>query len=444
VNPLIDDLLKYSLSLSGSIGNSFTKTYNYLEIAESYLSYGQKPICCQILKDSLKIVDSLKRPEEKSDRLAWIGKVFALAGEPVQAEEALSRAVLLAGASAPTDVVNRLNSAIWEYLDAGFKEKAEEIIQKLSRAVNDLENDTDKALELVNIAEIYLELDQSEKAEEVLGAAHEISLALKDNWFKAERLIDVAGEYLDIGRKAKAMGVIQEAISAVDSAGKENQAYFWLKIAHLYAAADELSKAFKILTTALNTIKEDESAYSRSKNSLEVAEKYSQLDNKEAAIQITNQALQDIEPSLVVEDKISVYLEIAKILGKLDRKNEALQISNQVFDLSGKVKDKKTLVYLLGRLTLLYVNLHEQEKFAQSVSEILKIAGESPAKNQGLGTVVIELAAAGEFILAFKLVKVIRDSHIKASSITGIVNSLIESRHEPDLEIHEMIKEVIN
>lgn len=444
MNPLIDDLLKYSLSISGSIGNSFTKTYNYLEIAESYLSYGQKPICQQILKDSLKIVDSLKRPEEKSDRLAWIGKVYALAGEPVKAEEALSRAVLLAGASAPADVVSRLNSAIWEYLDAGLKEKAEEVIQKLSRAVNDLENDTDKALELINIAEIYLELDQIEKAEEVLGAAHEISLVLKDNWFKAERLIDVAGEYLDIGLKARAMIVIQEAISAVDSAGKENQPYFWLKIVDLYTAADELSKAFEILTTALNTIKEDESAYSRSNNSLEAAKKYSQLDNKEAAILITNQALQTIEPSLEVEDKISIYLEIAEILGKLDRKNEALQISSRAFDLSGEVKDKKTLVYLLGTLTLLNVNLREQEKSNASVSEILKIAGESTAKNQGLGTVVIELAAAGEFILALKLVKVIRDPHIKASSITGIAKSLIESRHEPDLKIHEMIKEVIN
>jgi hypothetical protein len=54
----------------------------------------------------------------------------------------------------------------------------------------------------------------------------------------------------------------------------------------------------------------------------------------------------------------------------------------------------------------------------------------------------MDLSAAGEFVLAFQIVKAIRDPHIKSSAIANIAKSFIESGQETT-EIREIAKEVI-
>jgi tetratricopeptide (TPR) repeat protein len=440
---LIDDLLEYALGLAGKVDKAYARSFNYAEIAGVYLDYGRKSRSLDTLAEALKTIETLKRPEEKSDRLAWVGRVYAQAGDPVKAGESLSRAVLLAGASAPTEVVSGLYRATCEYLDSGLRENAEKTALDLYKAVFTLENDTDKALELINLADIHRELDQNTKAQEVLAEALKITLTLKDSWFKAERLIDAAREYLDLEMNDRAALVIKDAVSATGSTGAENQPYFLLKIVDLFIAADEKSKALEVLTTIINLIETDESAYLKSKNFLEAAERYQQIGMSGEAVRLGVLALNVLEPVQQIEDKISGYAGIAGLLGDLGQKAQALEIAGKAFELCGKIEDKKTRVYLLGTLALLFIQLREEEKFTQSVSEILNILGESALKGQGIGTVVMDMAAAGQFIPALRLVKVIRDPHIKSSAIANLAKSLIDSGQENDDQIKEMGKEVI-
>jgi tetratricopeptide (TPR) repeat protein len=441
---LIDDLLEYALGLAGKVDKAYPRSFNYAEIAGIYLDYGRKSRSLDTLAEALKTIETLKRPEEKSDRLAWVGRVYALAGDPVKAGESLSRAVLLAGASAPSEVVSGLYKAVCEYLDAGLRENAEKTARELYKAVLTLENDTDKALELINLADIHRELDQNTEAQEVLAEALKITLTLKDSWFKAERLIDAAREYLDLEMRDRAALVIKDAVAATGSTGVENQPWFQLKIVDLYIAADEISKALEVLKTLVDLLKTDEADYLKSKNILEAAERYHQLDMPGESIQLAAQALAALESLQEIEDKISGYAGIAALLGDLGQKAQALEIAGQAFEWCGKIEDKKTRVYLLGALTLLFVRLKEDEKAAQSISEILSISKESAVKNQGLGTVVMDLAAAGQFIPALRLVKVIRDPHIKSSAIANLAKSLIESGQENDGQLKEPVKEVVS
>jgi tetratricopeptide (TPR) repeat protein len=442
MNAAVDELLEYALRLTDKIDKAYAKSFNYLEIAEVYLDYGQKPRCLEILAAGLKIIDSLKHPNEKAERLAWAGRICAQAGEISPARESLSRAVLLVRASIPSEVISGLNRVVCEYLDSGFKESAELVAQDYHDAIDKLENDTDKALELVNIADIYAELLQTSKAQEALSEASRIALSIKDNWFKAERLIDVAREYLEIGLKEQAVLMFADIVLAAGLAGEENQPYFLFEIVDIYIAADQILKATEILNRILEIVKRDEQPYNKLKNTLEAAEKYRQLGKIEEALNLLNQAPDDIQSVQNVEDKIGGLAGTAALLGDLEQKQKALDIAGQAFQLCGKVEDKKTRIYLLGTLVLLYVQLKDRQSAAKCLSEIFAVLTESAVKTQGLGPVVIDLASAYEFGLALQLVKVIRDPHIKSSAIANLVDNLIESDFKIDEETHALVKEV--
>jgi tetratricopeptide (TPR) repeat protein len=214
-----------------------------------------------------------------------------------------------------------------------------------------------------------------------------------------------------------------------------------MKLADVYLAADEKEKALEVLASILNIIKGNESAYSQSKNTLVVAEKYYQLGRTKEATQLAAQALEIIQPVQETEDKINSYAGIAKILVKLNQKEKALEIAKQVFDLSLKIEDKKSRIYWLGEIALLYAQLADVEKADMVISEILIILSESTVKTQGLGTLAIELAEAGECVLAFRLVRAIHDAHIKSSAIANIAKSLVASGQEPTAELKRLVSE---
>jgi tetratricopeptide (TPR) repeat protein len=440
---LIDELLGYAANLAEKIDKAYAKSFNYLEIAGFYLDYGNKTKCQEILADCLITIESLKHPEEKADRLAWLGRVYARVGDQVKANEAFSRAALLARACEPAETVRGFYKIVCEYLDAGMEENAKELTSQLIKAIAALPYDSDKALELVNVADIYAELGQTDRAQGTLDEALKISLRIEDNWFKVERLVDVAQSFQDIGSKDKTALAIQESIIAAGSTGEENQSYFLLKISDLLIAEGETARALEVISKAIGLVQRDESAYTRLKNTLLAAEKYYKVGKAEEAIQLTIQGLDSIQSIEEIEDKISGYCGVASLMVDMDQKQKGLEIAGQAFDLCTKVPDKKTRVYLLGSLALLYLQLGERKRTAQTVSEILKILSDSSLKTQGLGAIVMDLSAAGESVLAFQMVKAIRDPHIKSSAVANIAKSLIDSGQETT-EIREIAKEIIS
>jgi tetratricopeptide (TPR) repeat protein len=324
-----------------------------------------------------------------------------------------------------------------------MEENAKELTSQLGKAIAALPYDSDKALELVNVADIYAELGQTDRAQEILDEALKISLRIEDNWFKVERLVDVAQSFQDIGSKDKTALAIQEAIMAAGSTGEENQSYFLLKIADLLISEGETARALEVISKAIGLVQRDESAYTRLKNTLLAAEKYYKVGKAEEVIQLTIQGLDSIQSIAEIEDKISGYSGVANLMVAMDQKQKGLEIAGQAFDLCAKVPDKKTRVYLLGILALLYLQLGERKRTAQTVSEILNILSDSSLKTQGLGAIVMDLSAAGESVLAFQMVKAIRDPHIRSSAVANIAKSLIDSGQETT-EIREIAKEIIS
>jgi tetratricopeptide (TPR) repeat protein len=436
---VVDELLEYALSVAGKVDKAYAKAFNYSEIASIYLEYGQKSRCQDILAENLKIVDLLKHPAEKAERLAWIGRVYAESGDITKAKEAFSRATLLAKASAPAESVAGLYRVACEYLDSNLKDDANSITSELYKAVIVLENDIDKALELINIADIYAETGQTEKAREVLDQALRISATIKDGWFKAERLTDIAQEYLDIGLKEQAGQVMIDALAAANSVSVENRFYFLLKMVDLYFKGDEKTKAQDTLAALREVVNGDESAYSKSKDLIEMAERYWELGDKEASFKILDEGMETIQTIQEIEDKITCLAEIADVFGNQEQKGKALDIAGQALKLCEKVENKKTAIYLMGTIALLFVQLNSPDKAAETVTAIIKALDESFVKTVGLGAVVIDLAAAGEFELALRLVNSVKDAHIKSSAIVNIAKSLAESDREPSDEVARLV-----
>ena len=77
----IENLLEEALEAARKVERTAIKSFDYIQIAGIYLSRGQKTRCLEVLAETLKIVDSLKQPDEKAVCLAQTAAIFTRAGE---------------------------------------------------------------------------------------------------------------------------------------------------------------------------------------------------------------------------------------------------------------------------------------------------------------------------------------------------------------------------
>ncbi len=129
-----------------------------------------------------------------------------------------------------------------------------------------------------------------------------------------------------------------------------------------------------------------------------------------------------------------------RIYIKLGQPGKPWRLAGQAEDIVRGAANKKPLVYQMGSLAILYVELGRKEQAFELVNDIIRTVQETNAKTSGLGEISGDLAMAGEPVPALQLVKIIREPHIKVEALTSLARSLGISGREADEETVKLIE----
>jgi tetratricopeptide (TPR) repeat protein len=441
----IEQLLEYSLLLASKTERAAGRTIKYIEIADTFLEYGHKSRCLEILAEGAQKIDSVKQPLEKAKILAWLARLFTEAGEGIKGRELFARAALLARATeTPSQKFEALYRIACEYAGAKLLDEANLVLSELHEIACHPPIGVDVVQELIDIAEISADIGRDAKAAEILAEALNLTPALKDIWFRAERLSELAEIYAGAGSRDQASQVLEHSLSAVNQIDEASRPYFLLKITDVYLAMGNRPQADDMLQKILDIVSKDELAYSRSGGLIELAERYVQLGETANALKISLQAQDIAAGNEETQDKIANFTEIGRILGEVGELDKALDIAGKSFDLCLKLEDKKAQIYLLGNLARLFIDLNNREKSAAAVSEIIRIVGENRARTAGLAAIAADLAQGQEYCLALELAQIIREPEARSSALAAIARDMVEAKQEPAEEIKRLVREIIS
>jgi tetratricopeptide (TPR) repeat protein len=416
----IEELLDQARQTAAKISVPLARSQAYLEIVEAYLAAGRQSLGRELLADALKAVESLRHPDRKAGCLAWLGRLWAAAGDMSQAAALFQRAVLLSrAAETPSQKMEALYRIAEEYAGAGLKAEAGGILSELHAAVTHPEPGIDTAAELINISRLYADLDNTDEVRTALAEALQTIESHQDLWFKAERFTEIADLYAACGFRAEAAGALEKALALVRTLDREGQPYFLLKIVSVYREMGENKQAVEILSGIPEMVFQEEPSPSRSATLVEVAGLYIDLGDGPAAVKLLAWAQQLLINTGEVRDTIASLIRIAEAWEEMGQAEKALELADRALILSDDVEDARSRIYLLGQVACLLARLKNQDRAREAVSRVLRVAGGGNVKTTGLGSIAADLAAAQEYDLALKLVEVIREPEARVSALTS-------------------------
>jgi tetratricopeptide (TPR) repeat protein len=278
----------------------------------------------------------------------------------------------------------------------------------------------DTAAELVNIAELYDDLKEKGKAWAMLDEALEVAEAIPDEWFRVERLIEIADTYSSTGNEEKALQVLSAVAPRVNKIEQYSLPYFLLRMAGVYIFLCENSEAIEILKSIPAILNQEETAYERAGALIEIAEKYLEISQNVPAVELIVRAIALAESITDPKEKIAIQIEAAGWLDEAEHLDEARKLAARANLACQLLTDKKSSIFGLGNLAILYVYLKDIQKAAEVVEDIIRIVQETSAKTSGLGSIGEELAAEGQPELALGLAEIIKEPEIKASLLVSV------------------------
>jgi tetratricopeptide (TPR) repeat protein len=424
----IEKLLEQAIEAAGRVERPAIKSADYVSIAAVYLDNGQRERCLEVLKLAAAQAERIKLPVEKAVCLAYIGGLYQSAGESSGSKQYFTRAVLLARAvETPDGQVKALTEISREYAGTGLPEETAGVLEKIYALVKDPQNGLDKAFELTNIAEIYVETGKPEMAGKILNEALASSLEIKDNWFKVERLIGIAEVHDAMKDTAGVIEILERVKPFLLDLEEVDRADFWLRIGAIYRQADDKLRAVEALKAARESIQANIETNYQVENLVETAVEYLALGERLKTLELLEYSVQKNVEVEDFSDKISGLSNISEVLGWSGEKGRAMETAEQAMGLCNEHPDKKETLYLLGNLAVVYTGLGEKAKAAKVIDTICTIALETRVKTSGLGAIAVDLAEAGDIEGAIRLIGLVNDPHIKAESLTGIVEKMIKS-----------------
>lgn len=429
----IEELLESAARAAGNIDRPSAKSAAYTEIAGVYLQSGQKDRCLEVLSDALRTADSLKKPEEKASRLARIARVYGEAGNSSGAGELFTRAKLLArAAESPAQTAAALFDIVHEYIESGLLNEADTVISELQKMVLNPENNFDTAAELIGIAEACAAMRRTDKCADILELTLAAIPSIEDYWFRTERLVAVAELYIEIGSPGNSLRVLEKAAAAADLLDELSRPYFLIRIANLYLALNDTTRSCQVLSTALGIVNREELSFSKSEDLMEIARIYALSGNEIRARDALMQVREVLENTGDIKDQISGFIHLAGTLNSIGQSEEASATVSRAWSLCETLEDRQTRIFLLGDISLLFVELKQADKASETVGRIISLVQETHLKTSGLSVVVSDLAEAKENELALYLAGIIREPVAQASALTGIAGSLVKDRGKTD------------
>jgi tetratricopeptide (TPR) repeat protein len=421
----LDNLLEKAHLAAVKINLASARSLMLSQIAMVYAANHNTSMASALASEALKTADTVKYPHEKAKCLAAAAAVLARLGQIDGALAQFNRSVLLArAAETPAQIIEALYRTAAHYIDSGLIEKGLNLLAELIKMVVDPSSDVDSAAELVNIAELYDDLGRKEQAYSLLGQARAIALKNPDLWFRLERLIEIADTFASSGSADRALSLIDSVSPLVAQIDDFSRAYFLLRLAEVYIGLKMYSPAQEVLKSVSLIDNSEESAYEKAGRLIEVAEKYLEMNDQAAALTLLTQAGGLVGSINNTKEQIAIRVELAEWLDAAGKPAEAAGLAEQAMSACRDLVDKKSAIFCLGNLLLVFSYLRNPARTAQLMDEILKIAGETSSKTAGLGAIGLELIDEGDNDLAFRLVEVVREPEVQSNLYLALAAAL--------------------
>ena len=301
------------------------------------------------------------------------------------------------------------------------------MLQELYVFANNPENELDSAAELVNIAELYDDFGHKDRACTVLGEAQAVAQKVQDSWFRLERLIEIADTYASVGSTDQSLTILRESILLLNEIEEYSRPYFMLRLADVYIFLNEDDEAGELLKSIPAVLQAEETVYEKARSLIETAEKYLAIWENTAAVELLVQAVRLAETITDNGEKTSIHIEIAEWLDEAGHLDEALQLAARAYSECRLLTEKKSVIFNLGNLCILYVCLKETGKAGQIMDDIIRIVRETAVKTSGLGAIGEELAAEGQPEMALRLAEIIKEPDVRGRLLTTLAAKSINS-----------------
>ena len=239
-----------------------------------------------------------------------------------------------------------------------------------------------------------------------------------------ERLIEIADTYSSTGNEDKAITVLNKAIPLVDKIEEYSRPYFLLRLAEVFIFLCENSQAIEILKTIPTILNTEETAYEKAGGLIEIAEKYLAISQNVPAVELLVQALKLSESIADAKEKIAIQIEVAGWLDEAEHLDEALKLADRVYTACQLLSDKKSSIFSLGNLVILYLYLNDVQKAGQIVDDIIRIVKETAAKTSGLGAIGEEIVTEGQPELALKLAEIIKEPEVQTRLLVSVASQM--------------------
>jgi tetratricopeptide (TPR) repeat protein len=421
----LDSLLEKAHLAALKINLASARSLMLSQIAAVYAANHNPSMASAIASEALKTADIVKYPHEKAKCLAAAAVVLARTGQIDGALAQFNRSILLArAAETPAQIIEALYRIAACYIDCGRIEEGTNLLAELTKLVVDPSTEVDSAAELVNIAELYDDLGLKEEAYSVLGQALAIALKNPDLWFRLERLVEIADTFASSGSSDRALSLIDSVSPLVAKIDEFSRPYFLLRLAEVYIGLKLYSPAQEVLKSVSLIDNSEESAYEKAGRLIEVAEKYLGMHDQAAALMLLTKAGELVGSLNNIKEQIAIRVELAEWMDAAGNPSEAAILAEKALFTCRDLADKKSAIFCLGNLLLVFSYLHNPVRSAQLMDEILKIAGETSAKTAGLGAIGLELIDEGDNDLALRLVEVVREPEVQSNLYLALAAAL--------------------
>ena len=439
---LVENLLENALFLAAAVDKPAARSLNVLEAAEVFLEAGLNSRGEEILAGALTVIETIKLPSERVTRLAWAAALYARAGNIRYAHQVFERAILLARAVSDEEKIKALADIAGEYSDVEFRDEGLPLLAELENLVPGMQSEAEKSHQFTLLADLYAEFEQVDKAKALLESSLRSSRSIRDNWFKAERTVEAAESYSQLREEEKSAAALQEAWQISQRIEPANRPYFLFGILDIYLDLGVRIRVLELLTELRGIIEQDPSTFSRAGGLIELAERYHEAGLDDQALEFLAAARETAEKAESDSDRVTGFTRAAALLGRLGRTPEALELAEKAFLLCGNLKNERTHIYLLGDISLVFLELDARGETARCVMRILEIVAASEVRTLGLGEIAGELAEGGQIALAVRLAGNIREAEVKSGALCTIASALVSLGREPDEEIELAVREM--
>ena len=291
----------------------------------------------------------------------------------------------------------------WSLYKEGSAESLRQAIiewKKTLKLWQQVEDDSEQALTLIWLGNVYSDLGEKQQALEYYGQALPLYRAVEDQKWQATTLNNIGLVYSELGEKAEALNYYNQALSLYRAVNDDDgEAITLNNIGLIYSSLGEKAEALNYYNQALSLYRavNDDDGEAVTLNNIGLV--YSELGNKEEALNYYNQALPLLRAIGNSRVEATTINNLALVYDELGRKEKALNHYQQALLIRRTIGDRNGEAVTLNNIGIVYSSLGKKEealKHYHQALPLLHALGNKEVEATTLNNIGIEYSSLGK------------------------------------------------